>query len=96
MQKKESKVKSFNTDKEIQNLKAKASQYYASDRLVKNLYLIVREAKKSKDKVSKTFLFRYMFQGKIWQISLGKYPSFSLTDARSKANEFNDSSRYRE
>lgn len=80
---------SFNTDREIQNLKAKTSQYYASDRGTKNLYLVVREAKREKRGVSKTFFFRYMFEGKNYQISLGKYPTLSLTNARSKANEFN-------
>lgn len=89
---------SFNTDREIQNLKAKTSQYYASDRVVRNLYLVVREAKREKGGVSKTFFFKYMFEGNNYQISLGKYPTLSLTSARSKANEFNsmlDNSQYR-
>lgn len=81
--------KSFNTDREIQNLKTHSSQYYASDRMIKNLYLVVREAKKEKSGISKTFFFRYMFEGNYHQISLGKYPSLSLTSARSKANEYN-------
>lgn len=80
---------SFNTDKEVQSLKAQPSQYYASDRLIRNLYLVVRGVKRDKSGVSKIFYFKYMFEGKSYQIKIGKYPSTSLTHARSKANELN-------
>lgn len=69
-------------NQEIKNLKCNSGQKGIKKALDKNMYILVT------DTGSKLFRFRYIFNGKHKDISLGKYPQTTLEQARSKADEF--------
>lgn len=79
----------FANEKDINKLKAKSSQYYAKDKMIKNLYLTVKKTDLNNNGVSKIFVFKYFYLGKIYQISLGRYPEVSLSQARVSAINHN-------
>lgn len=80
----------FANEKDIDKLKAKSSQYYAKDKMIKNLYLTVKKVDSTNDNgISKIFIFKYFYLGKIYQISLGRYPEVSLSQARVSAINHN-------
>lgn len=74
------------TQKEITGLKAKSSAYYAWDdsgaRGTGSLGVKVNPSK------TKIFYFRYYKDGKRNFISMGEFPTLSLSEAREKAKEF--------
>lgn len=67
------------TDSGIKNAKPKAAQYKLHDE--KGLFAIVRPTG------GKLWRFKYRYQGKEQQLSLGTYPEVSLKDARKRLNE---------
>jgi integrase len=67
------------TDSTIKNAKPTATQYKLHDE--KGLFAIVRPTG------GKLWRFKYRFQGKEQQLSLGTYPEVSLKDARKRLNE---------
>lgn len=75
---------SFTTDSQLKSLTLASGkkEQYIKDGSTTNLFILLRET-------SKTFIFRYKIDGsKIKSITIGKYPSISLAEARQKANEF--------
>lgn len=75
---------SFTTDSQLKSLTLAdgKKEQYIKDGSTTNLFILLRET-------SKTFIFRYKINGsKIKSITIGKYPSISLAQARQKANEF--------
>lgn len=75
---------SFTTDSQLKSLTLVSGkkEQYIKDGSTTNLFILLRET-------SKTFIFRYKIDGsKIKSITIGKYPSISLAQARQKANEF--------
>lgn len=75
----------FTNDRQLKAL-PKDKQDYHKDSLVKNHYANVSPNKKGG---SISFYYRYKKNGKIYNISLGKYPAISLAEARAKASELN-------
>lgn len=67
------------TDSAIKNAKPKATQYKLHDE--KGLFAIIRPTG------GKLWRFKYRYQGKEQQLSLGTYPEVSLKDARKRLNE---------
>jgi integrase len=67
------------TDSAIKNAKPKATQYKLHDD--KGLFVIVRPTG------GKLWRFKYRYQGKEQQLSLGIYPEVSLKDARQRRDE---------
>lgn len=75
---------SFTTDSQLKSLTLAdgKKEQYIKDGSTTNLFILLRET-------SKTFIFKYKIDGsKIKSITIGKYPSISLAEARQKANEF--------
>lgn len=75
---------SFTTDSQLKSLTLASGkkEQYIKDGSTTNLFILLRET-------SKTFIFRYKIDGsKIKSITIGKYPSISLAEARQRANEF--------
>lgn len=75
---------SFTTDSQLKSLTLAndKKEQYIKDESTTNLFILLRET-------SKTFIFRYKIDGsKIKSITIGKYPSISLAEARQRANEF--------
>lgn len=67
------------TDIAIKNAKPKATQYKLHDE--KGLFAIVRPTG------GRLWRFKYRYQGKEQQLSLGTYPEVSLKDARQRRDE---------
>ena len=67
------------SDSAIKNAKPKAEQYKLHDE--KGLFAIIRPTG------GKLWRFKYRYQGKEQQLSLGTYPEVSLKDARKRLNE---------
>ncbi len=67
------------SDSAIKNAKPKAKQYKLHDE--KGLFAIIRPTG------GKLWRFKYRYQGKEQQLSLGTYPEVSLKDARKRLNE---------
>lgn len=84
------KSPSFRDEKQIEALKPSKHQYYAKDLVINNLYLAIRDRKREYNDVAKTFVYRYCFNNKTYQISIGAYPEVTLEQARGKARECND------
>lgn len=75
---------SFTTDSQLKSLTLASGkkEQYIKDGSTTNLFILLRET-------SKTFIFKYKIDGsKIKSITIGKYPSISLAEARQRANEF--------
>lgn len=75
---------SFTTDSQLKSLTLAdgKKEQYIKDGSTTNLFILLRET-------SKTFIFKYKIDGsKIKSITIGKYPSISLAEARQRANEF--------
>lgn len=67
------------TDNKIRNIKPRDKQYKVSDG--KNLFLIITP------NGSKYWRYKYIFNGKEKTLSIGVYPSITLSQAREKRNE---------
>ncbi len=81
----------FANEKDIEKLRVKTTQYYAKDMGAKNLYLTVRKVEESNAYgISKIFVYKYSFESKIYQISIGRYPEVTLEQAREQANKYNE------
>lgn len=80
----------FRDEKQLIALKPNKHQYYAKDLAINNLYVAIRDRKREYNDVAKTFVYRYSFKNKIYQISIGAYPEATLDQARMKAREYND------
>ena len=68
-------------NQEIKNLKCNSGQKQIKKYDDKNLYLLVNNTG------LKLFCFRYTFDDKHKEITLGKYPQTTLAQARTKANQ---------
>lgn len=90
MKKSVKKSPSFRDEKQIEALKPSKHQYCAKDLVMNNLYLAIRDRAREYNNVAKTFVYRYCFENKIYQISIGVYPEVTLDQAREKAREYND------
>ena len=75
-------LKAF-TDKRLQTYKPTEKKQRISDPATKGLYFIVEALPNG----TKSFAYRYKFDGQSKQLSLGKYPVLSLADARLKVLE---------
>lgn len=74
----------FTTDSQLKSLTLAdgKKEQYIKDGSTTNLFILLRET-------SKAFIFKYKIDGsKIKSITIGKYPSISLAQARQTANEF--------
>lgn len=73
----------YTTDSQLKalNIANGKKEQYIKDGSTTNLFILLRET-------SKTFIFRYEINGSGKKITIGKYPSISLAQARQKANEF--------
>ncbi|WP_181882411.1 tyrosine-type recombinase/integrase [Helicobacter didelphidarum] len=69
-----------------ENVNTKSKEKLLSDDTISNLYFHIRT---KKDSFTKSFLYRYSLRKKLYSITLGKYPLYSLQEARAKANEYN-------
>lgn len=79
----------FRDEKQLIALKSNTHQYYAKDLATNNLYVAIRDRKREYNDVAKTFVYRYSFKNKIYQISIGAYPEVTLDQAREKSGEYN-------
>lgn len=79
----------FRDKKQLIALKPNTHQYYAKDLAINNLYVAIRDRKREYNDVAKTFVYRYSFKNKIYQISIGRYPEVTLDQAREKSDEYN-------
>ncbi len=79
----------FRDEKQLIALKPNTHQYYAKDLAINNLYVAIRDRKREYNDVAKTFVYRYSFKNKIYQISIGTYPEVTLDQAREKSDEYN-------
>ena len=68
------------TDTSIKRLKPKASRYLVSDGRGLSLEILPSG--------SRSWRYRYRFNGKLEKVSLGHYPAFSLQAARTKRDEY--------
>lgn len=89
MKKSISKSPVFRDEKQLIALKPNIHQYYAKDLAINNLYVAIRDRKREYNDVAKTFVYRYSFKNKIYQISIGAYPEVTLDQAREKSDEYN-------
>lgn len=80
----------FRDEKQLIALKPNTHQYYAKDLAINNLYVAIRDRKREYNDVAKTFVYRYSFKNKIYQISIGRYPEVSLLEAREQASKYNE------
>ena len=71
----------FSTDREIQNLKPQEKRYSVKDKLNNGLFVEVW------DSGTKTWHYRYSLNGKQERLVIGRYPDFSLKDARQVRDE---------
>lgn len=89
MKKSINKSSIFRDEKQLIALKPNTHQYYAKDLAINNLYVAIRDRKREYNDVAKTFVYRYSFKNKIYQISIGAYPEVTLDQAREKSGEYN-------
>src|ERR1700731_4134009 len=68
------------TDTSIKGLKPQSTRYEVSDG--RGLSLEIQPSG------SRSWRYRYRFQGKLEKVSLGRYPAFSLQAARKKRDEY--------
>ncbi|WP_336019117.1 tyrosine-type recombinase/integrase [Acinetobacter lwoffii] len=71
----------FSTDREIQNLKPQEKRYSVKDKLNNGLFIEVKESG------IKSWHYRYSLEGKQERLVIGRYPDFSLKDARQVRDE---------
>jgi integrase len=71
----------FSTDREIQNLKPQDKRYSVKDKLNNGLFIEVKESG------VKSWHYRYSLAGKQERLVIGRYPDFSLKDARQVRDE---------
>lgn len=72
------------TDTYIKSLKIGDKKRHA------DLHGLALELRPTKKKLNKVFIFRFQWEKKPQTITLGKYPSLSLADARTKALSLRD------
>ncbi|MDA3062839.1 MULTISPECIES: tyrosine-type recombinase/integrase [unclassified Campylobacter] len=76
-------MNTYETDTQLKNYKLPQgkTEIWLKDKKTENLYCIVRQN-------TKRFYYKYKTNGKEKKIPIGKYPSFSLSEARLKALEY--------
>ncbi|MBP5778621.1 MAG: site-specific integrase [Campylobacter sp.] len=80
----------YETDSQLKNYKLPngKKQIDLKDKKTENLYCRIRQSDKDTTKTTKTFLYLYKIGTTQKRITIGKYPSFSLNEARQKALEY--------
>ena len=71
----------FSTDREIQSLKPQEKRYSVKDKLNNGLFIEVKESG------VKSWHYRYSLEGKQERLVIGRYPDFSVKDARQVRDE---------
>ena len=83
-------MNTYETDSQLKNYKLPQGkkQIDLKDKKTENLYCRIRQSDKDTTKTTKTFLYSYRIGEAVKKITIGKYPSISLNEARLKAREY--------